>query len=187
MREMVERSLNIDLALGLLRMAIDKRPDLRVIISSATIRAETFQKYFSRKGDGSDVPLISIQARTYPVEITYRDVEGHDRDGEGERRAFRRRRRARPLDSGRLPRLRPPRAAAGIVIVGATGTDSTVTLPSPDSIAGSASRKSRHFHSPAPRKDVSMVNARRSSPLIPATYHVRPFLRATTANFPISP
>ena len=40
---------------------------------------ETFQKYFSRKGDGSDVPLISIQARTYPVEISYRDVEG-DRD-----------------------------------------------------------------------------------------------------------
>ena len=74
-----ERSLNIDLALGLLRMAIDKRPDLRVIISSATIRAETFQRYFSRKGDGSDVPLISIQARTYPVEISYRDVEG-DRD-----------------------------------------------------------------------------------------------------------
>lgn len=75
-----ERSLNIDLALGLLRMAIDKRPELRVIISSATIRAETFQKYFSRTGDGSDVPLISIQARTYPVDIQYRNVLGHDRD-----------------------------------------------------------------------------------------------------------
>ena len=75
-----ERSLNIDLAMGLLRTAIEKRPELRVIISSATIRAETFQKYFSRKGDGSDVPLISIQARTYPVDIQYRDVDGRDRD-----------------------------------------------------------------------------------------------------------
>ncbi|MBQ1267761.1 MAG: ATP-dependent RNA helicase [Proteobacteria bacterium] len=73
-----ERSLNIDLALGLLREAIDKREDLRVIISSATIRAETFQKYFSRTGDGSDVPLISIQSRTYPVDIQYRDVETSD-------------------------------------------------------------------------------------------------------------
>lgn len=74
-----ERSLNIDLALGLLRMAIDERPDLRVIISSATIRAETFQRYFSRTGDGKDVPLISIKSRTYPVEISYRALEGRDR------------------------------------------------------------------------------------------------------------
>lgn len=75
-----ERSLNIDLALGLLRMAIEKRPELRVIISSATIRAETFQKYFSKTGDGKDVPLISIQARTYPVEIEYRGLDGKERD-----------------------------------------------------------------------------------------------------------
>ena len=75
-----ERSLNIDLALGLLRTAIEQRPELRVIISSATIRAETFQKYFSRKGDGSDVPLITIQARTYPVDIQYRDIGNHDRN-----------------------------------------------------------------------------------------------------------
>ena len=75
-----ERSLNIDLALGLLKMAIEARPELRVIISSATIRAEMFQKYFSRKGDGSDVPLISIQARTYPVEIVYRAVDGRERN-----------------------------------------------------------------------------------------------------------
>lgn len=74
-----ERSLNIDLAMGLLKLALEKRPELRVIISSATIRAETFQKYFSKVGDGSDVPLVSIQARTYPVEIAYRNVEGRDR------------------------------------------------------------------------------------------------------------
>lgn len=74
-----ERSLNIDLAMGLLKLALERRPELRVIISSATIRAETFQKYFSKTGDGSDVPLISIQARTYPVEIEYRDVAGRDR------------------------------------------------------------------------------------------------------------
>ena len=75
-----ERSLNIDLAMGLLKLAIEQRPELRVIISSATIRAETFQKYFSKTGDGSDVPLISIQARTYPVDIDYRPVDNRDRD-----------------------------------------------------------------------------------------------------------
>ena len=75
-----ERSLNIDLAMGLLKLAIEERPELRVIISSATIRAETFQKYFSRTGDGSDVPLISIQARTYPVDIEYRNVENREKD-----------------------------------------------------------------------------------------------------------
>ena len=75
-----ERSLNIDLAMGLLKLAIEQRPELRVIISSATIRAETFQKYFSRTGDGSDVPLISIQARTYPVDIEYRNIENREKD-----------------------------------------------------------------------------------------------------------
>lgn len=74
-----ERSLNIDLAMGLLKLALAQRPELRVIISSATIRAETFQRYFSKTGDGSDVPLISIKARTYPVEIEYRKLEGRDR------------------------------------------------------------------------------------------------------------
>lgn len=74
-----ERSLNIDLAMGLLKLAIEKRPELRVIISSATIRAEDFQRYFSRTGDGSDVPLITINARTYPVDIQYRPLQGGDR------------------------------------------------------------------------------------------------------------
>jgi ATP-dependent helicase HrpA len=76
-----ERSLNIDLALGLLRLALDKRADLRVIISSATIKAEQFQNFFASPSR-PQVPLISIKSRTYPVEFRYKAVP------RGERRAM---------------------------------------------------------------------------------------------------
>lgn len=65
-----ERSLNIDLTLGLLYQALKKNPDLRVIISSATLKPEEFQAYF--KGAVGDVPAISVSGRAYPVDIDYR-------------------------------------------------------------------------------------------------------------------
>lgn len=68
-----ERSLNIDLALGLLRMALDERADLRVVISSATIKAEQFQRFFASP-TRPVVPLVSIKSRTFPVDIVYKPV-----------------------------------------------------------------------------------------------------------------
>ena len=65
-----ERSLNIDFILGLLHAALEQRDDLRVIVSSATLLPETFQRFFADVSE--NVPLLSIDARTHPVEILHR-------------------------------------------------------------------------------------------------------------------
>jgi ATP-dependent helicase HrpA len=64
-----ERSLNIDLVMGLLNRALQVRKDLRVIISSATLQPERFQAFFSNIE--AKPPLLSVTARTFPVEIQY--------------------------------------------------------------------------------------------------------------------
>src|SRR5580704_3435926 len=61
-----ERSLNIDFILGYLRQLLPRRPDLKVIITSATIDPERFSAAFSR------APIIEVSGRTYPVEVRYR-------------------------------------------------------------------------------------------------------------------
>ncbi len=63
-----ERSLNIDFLLGYLKQLLPKRPDLKVIVTSATIDADRFSKHF----DGA--PVIEVSGRTYPVEIRYRPL-----------------------------------------------------------------------------------------------------------------
>jgi ATP-dependent helicase HrpA len=63
-----ERSLNIDLLLGYLRTLLPRRPDLKVIITSATIDPQTFSRHF----DGA--PVIEVSGRTYPVEVRYRPL-----------------------------------------------------------------------------------------------------------------
>lgn len=62
-----ERSLNIDFLLGYLKRLTRQRPDLKIIITSATIDVEKFSRHFS------DAPIISVSGRTYPVEILYQD------------------------------------------------------------------------------------------------------------------
>ncbi len=64
-----ERSLNIDFLLGFLRQLLPKRPDLKVIVTSATIDAERFSKHF----DGA--PVIEVSGRTFPVEVRYRELK----------------------------------------------------------------------------------------------------------------
>jgi len=64
-----ERSLNIDFLLGYLQTLVQKRNDLRVVITSATIDAERFSKHFN------NAPVIEVSGRTYPVEIRWRPVE----------------------------------------------------------------------------------------------------------------
>ncbi|KKW67019.1 ATP-dependent helicase [Lampropedia cohaerens] len=68
-----ERSLNIDFLLGYLKQILPRRPDLKVVITSATIDADRFAQHFaSRKGPA---PVIAVSGRTYPVEIRYRPFE----------------------------------------------------------------------------------------------------------------
>ncbi len=73
-----ERSLNIDFILGYLKQLLPRRPDLKVIITSATIDPERFSKHFS------NAPIIEVSGRTYPVEVRYRPLAGDD-DSESDR------------------------------------------------------------------------------------------------------
>lgn len=63
-----ERSLNIDFILGYLKQLLPKRPDLKLIITSATIDPERFSRHFS------DAPILTVSGRTYPVEVRYRPL-----------------------------------------------------------------------------------------------------------------
>ena len=67
-----ERSLNIDFLLGYLKRILPSRPDLRLIITSATINAEHFSQHFSSRGEPA--PIIEVSGRTYPVEVRYRPM-----------------------------------------------------------------------------------------------------------------
>jgi ATP-dependent helicase HrpA len=71
-----ERNLNIDFILGYLKRLLPRRPDLKVIITSATIDPERFSKHFW------DAPVIEVSGRTYPVEVRYRPLADPDRPGE---------------------------------------------------------------------------------------------------------
>ncbi|EGR4293066.1 ATP-dependent RNA helicase HrpA [Vibrio cholerae] len=73
-----ERSLNIDFILGYLKQLLPRRPDLKVIITSATIDPERFSKHFS------NAPIIEVSGRTYPVEVRYRPL-ARDDDSESDR------------------------------------------------------------------------------------------------------
>ena len=69
-----ERSLNIDFLLGYLRTLLPRRPDLKVIITSATIDPASFAQHFADHKTGEPAPIIEVSGRTYPVEIRYRPL-----------------------------------------------------------------------------------------------------------------
>lgn len=71
-----ERSLNIDFLLGYLKTLLARRPDLKLIITSATIDLERFSKHFN------DAPIVEVSGRTYPVETWYRPLNA-EQDEEG--------------------------------------------------------------------------------------------------------
>ncbi len=68
-----ERSLNIDFLLGYLKTLLPRRPDLKVIITSATIDPQSFAKHFA-DAEGEPAPIIEVSGRTYPVELRYRPL-----------------------------------------------------------------------------------------------------------------
>lgn len=79
-----ERSLNIDFLLGYLKQLLPRRPDLKVVITSATIDPERFAEHFADR-HGRPAPIVEVSGRTYPVEVRYRPLveESYD-DEEGE-------------------------------------------------------------------------------------------------------
>jgi ATP-dependent helicase HrpA len=68
-----ERSLTIDFLLGYLKQLLPRRPDLKVIVTSATIDPESFAAHFA-DADGRPAPIVEVSGRTYPVEIRYRPL-----------------------------------------------------------------------------------------------------------------
>ncbi|HEY1629018.1 MAG TPA: ATP-dependent RNA helicase HrpA, partial [Tepidisphaeraceae bacterium] len=71
-----ERSLNIDFLLGYLKQLLPRRPDLKLIITSATIDPQRFSTHFN------DAPILMVSGRTYPVEVRYRPLQSNDPDEE---------------------------------------------------------------------------------------------------------
>src|SRR5574340_243909 len=72
-----ERSLNIDFLLGYLKQLLPRRPDLKIIITSATLDAERFSRHFG------GAPVIEVSGRLYPVEMRYRPLAAREADEEG--------------------------------------------------------------------------------------------------------
>jgi ATP-dependent helicase HrpA len=72
-----ERSLNIDFLLGYLKRLLPRRPDLKLLITSATIDTEKFARHFG------EAPVVEVSGRSYPVEHVYQPLDGERADGEG--------------------------------------------------------------------------------------------------------
>jgi ATP-dependent helicase HrpA len=69
-----ERSLNIDFLLGYIKQLLPRRPELKVVITSATIDPERFSRHFG------DAPIVEVSGRTYPVEVRYRPIDADPAD-----------------------------------------------------------------------------------------------------------
>ena len=151
-----ERSLNVDFLLGYLKRLLPRRPDLKVVITSATIDPERFAAHFA-DAQGRPAPIIEVSGRTYPVEVRYRPLleESYD-DEEGEPvqrdqteaieaavdellRRHRRRHARLPAGGARDPRHRRRPGAQGRRAHGAsTSCRSTRGSPPPSSTASSS-------------------------------------------------
>ncbi|HYN30792.1 MAG TPA: ATP-dependent RNA helicase HrpA [Dermatophilaceae bacterium] len=79
-----ERSLNVDFLLGYLKQLLPRRPDLRVVVTSATIDPGRFAEHFATDASGRvvrEVPVLEVSGRTYPVEVRYRPLTETDDQG----------------------------------------------------------------------------------------------------------
>ena len=72
-----ERSLNIDFLLGYLKKVLPQRPDLKVIVTSATIDSKRFSEHFCAS-NGSPAPIVEVSGRLFPVEVRYKDPNEFD-------------------------------------------------------------------------------------------------------------
>ena len=77
-----ERSLNIDFLLGYLKQLLPKRPDLKLIVTSATLDADRFARHFGT--GGHPAPVIEVSGRMYPVDVRYRPLKGGDGEADDE-------------------------------------------------------------------------------------------------------
>ena len=136
-----ERSLNIDFILGYLARLLPRRPDLKVIITSATIDSERFAEHFGREltgdrgqplGEATAVraPVIEVSGRTYPVEVRYRPLAPDDAEPASD-------------DVGRPPAGGSPTPAPGPAAPGELSEAELEALTSPDPAVRAAARARR--------------------------------------------
>ena len=136
-----ERSLNIDFILGYLARLLPQRPDLKVIITSATIDSERFAEHFGREltgdrgqplGEATAVraPVIEVSGRTYPVEVRYRPLASDDAEPASD-------------DVGRPPAGGSPTPAPGPAAPGELSEAELEALTSPDPAVRAAARARR--------------------------------------------
>ncbi len=92
-----ERSLNIDFLLGYLKQLLPRRPDLKVIITSATIDTDRFAQHFA-DASGDPAPVIEVTGRSFPVEVRYRELADGTSPSEGIADAVLELRRTEPGD-----------------------------------------------------------------------------------------
>jgi ATP-dependent helicase HrpA len=132
-----ERSLNVDFILGYLRNLLPRRPDLKLIITSATIDTDRFSRHFG------DAPVIEVSGRTYPVAIRYQPLDdpGHDQSldqNDGITHAVRQLWQDQPGDilvfcSGEREIRDAAEAVAGLKLTGCEVLPSTPACPLPSS------------------------------------------------------
>lgn len=117
-----ERSLNIDFLLGYIKRLLPKRPELRLVITSATIDARRFSEHFS--SPAGPTPIIEVSGRSYPVELRYRPLE--------------------PDEEGEEPEVTDRIVAAVDELTRDTGGDILVFLPTERDIRDTAAVLNRH-------------------------------------------
>ena len=159
-----ERSLNIDFLLGYLKRILPARPDLKVIVTSATIDPERFAAHFD------DAPIIEVSGRTYPVEVRYREP---DEDTRPDRRDRRRRRgaaarAARATSSSSSPASArsatpPTRSRAGCA---ATSTSCRCSRASPRPRSSASGSRTQN------RRVVLATNVAETSLTVPGIHYV---------------
>ncbi|CAL93333.1 ATP-dependent RNA helicase HrpA [Azoarcus olearius] len=93
-----ERSLNIDFLLGYLKTLLPRRPDLKLIVTSATLDADRFARHFA-SADDKPAPVIEVSGRLYPIEMRYRPVEEADEAPAGDKSGPRRQKGKELLDA----------------------------------------------------------------------------------------
>jgi ATP-dependent helicase HrpA len=173
-----ERSLNIDFILGYLKRLLPSRPDLKVIITSATIDPDRFSKHFY------DAPVVEVSGRAYPVEVRYRPLADPDQDGPGQARPGQARTEPRDQVQGILDAVRELRALGpGDILVFLSGEreirDTADALADQDDLEVlplyarlSAAEQHRVFQPHRSRRVVLATNVAETSLTVPGIKYV---------------
>ena len=171
-----ERSLNIDFLLGYIQRLLPSRPELRLIITSATIDADRFSRHFQTRGESA--PIIEVSGRAYPVEVRYRCLEsaGDEADIDLQTGIVDAVRELAEIDGGHmlifLPTERDIRETAKRLRAEKLASDGRPTEILPLYARLSATEQNRVFQATPHRRIVLATNVAESSLTVPGIRYV---------------